>query len=126
MLHHNTRRMRRTWSGRFPDDSSWITTEEQTVIKGKLTFITILVLFKPPWTHKITCSAYWFQYFFIWTFFVEDISYKFQMKKHSVVFRHPDFLSKSKTLTGSFFFFCSYFLDACEVNTDVYFVGETN
>lgn len=26
----------------------WITTEEQTVIKGKLTFITILVLFKPP------------------------------------------------------------------------------
>lgn len=80
MLHHNTRRMRRTWSGRFPEDSSWITTEEQTVTKGKLTFITILVLFKPPWTHKITCSAYWFQYFFIWTFFVEDISYKFQMK----------------------------------------------
>lgn len=58
MLHHNTRRMRRTWSGRFPDDSSWITTEEQTVTKGKLTFITILVLFKPPWTHKITGNAY--------------------------------------------------------------------
>lgn len=47
-LHHNTRRMRHTWSGRFPDDSSCLTTEEQIVIKGKLTFITILVLFKPP------------------------------------------------------------------------------